>query len=122
MTGVESSAALTAAELHALADEAHANYQAARYQDVVARPTLLAAADFVRWSVGPGDRVQMYAAYASAYGVATKLLTKMGSGDLALLAADRAAGAATETDSTQLRGAAAYHVCLLYTSPSPRDS
>ena len=118
LTGIESSAALTAAELHALADEAHANYQAARYQDVVARlPALLAAADFVRWSAGPGDRVQMYAAYASAYGVATKLLTKMGSGDLALLAADRAAGAATETDSTQLRGAAAYHVaCALLCS------
>ncbi|GAA5202416.1 hypothetical protein GCM10023322_84200 [Rugosimonospora acidiphila] len=62
-------------------------------------------------------------AYASAYAVAAKLLTKLGVGELALLVADRSATAAVEADSLEARGLAAYHVaCALLRLDRPEDT
>ncbi len=61
--------------------------------------------------------------YASAYGVAAKLLTKLGAGDLALLVADRSATAAVDADSLTARGLAAYQVaCALLRADRPEDA
>ncbi len=50
----------------------------------------------------------------SAYVAAAKLVTKLGAGDLAILAADRAANAAVDAQSLAARGMAGYQVtCAL---------
>ena len=60
-----------------------------------------------------GNRESLLA-YVSAYVAGAKLLTKLGSGDLAALAADRAAMAAGATDSLAAQGMAIYQVvCAL---------
>lgn len=104
---------------------AHATYQSAGYEQLIGElPDLLADADVVRQSAEPADRREALLAYVSAYGVVAKLLTKMGAGDLALLAADRCATAAVETESLSARGMAAYQVvCALLTgSARPEDA
>lgn len=91
-----------------LIDGCHRDYQAGRYGEVIARlPALLADID---------QRPASYQ-YVAAYTVTAKLTTKLGAADLAWIAADRAAAAATEIQAPAgvvARGLAAYQVvCAL---------
>lgn len=104
----------SAAELLSRVDSVHQEYQAARYQHVIRLlPDLLTTIDAVPRVTGTG-RPELLRIYISAYIAAAKLLTKLGVTDLAAVAADRAATAATETESLPARGLAAYQiVCAL---------
>jgi transcriptional regulator with XRE-family HTH domain len=103
---------------------AHESYQAARYEQVIGElPGLLGAADALFRLAGSDVRREALLSYVSAYAVAAKLLTKMGAGDLALLAADRCATAAVEAESVAARGIAAYQVvCALLRADRPEDA
>ncbi|MCH6172486.1 helix-turn-helix domain-containing protein [Pseudonocardia alaniniphila] len=83
--------------------QAHLDYQAARYDQVLAAlPSLIAAID--------GDE----AARVAGYTVVAKTLTKIGTFDLALVAADRARTAAGSTGDPTDLGMAVYQVvCAL---------
>jgi hypothetical protein len=100
----------------------HRTYQAARYDDVVtALPSVLAAVEGFPGRRN-GERREALLAYVSAYAVAAKLVTKLGAGDLALLAADRAATAAADAESRSARGMAGYQVaCALLQADQVED-
>ncbi|WP_368667378.1 helix-turn-helix domain-containing protein [Pseudonocardia sp. EV170527-09] len=98
------------AELRRSASEAHSNYQAARYSSVVREvPTLIANADAALQNAGPDDR-EAALSYVETYVVASKLLTKLGVGDLGAVTADRAAMAAGRANSASAQGMAVYQV------------
>lgn len=79
----------------------HRHYQAADYERVIASiPEILSHVD----RLGPTKQ------YISAYVLTAKLATKLGAADMAWVAADRAAIAATEIDEPIARGIAAYQV------------
>ena len=104
--------------------QAHRTYQAARYEDVIGQVTpMLASADrATRGSAAERDE-ELLLGYVSAYVVTAKLLTKLGATDLAMLAADRAATGAMETDSKVARGMAAYQVvCALLRADRSDDA
>lgn len=103
---------------------AHEAYQAARYEELISvLPRLLSTADGVHRAARAAERRESLMGYVSAYVVAAKLLTKMGAGDLALLAADRCATAAVEAESLTARGMAAYQVvCALLRTERPEDA
>jgi transcriptional regulator with XRE-family HTH domain len=103
---------------------AHEAYQAARYEEVIGGlPELLGVADALHRSARGNVRRDALLEYVSAYAVASKLLTKMGAGDLALLAADRCATAAVDAESLAARGMTAYQVvCALLRSDRPEDA
>jgi hypothetical protein len=110
-------------ELNQAVTSAHEAYQAARYEDVIAElPDLLTHADALHRTAFD-ERRDVLLGYSGAYAVAAKLLTKVGAGDLGLLAADRCATAAVEADSMTARGMAAYQVvCALLRSERPEDA
>src|SRR5688500_2980570 len=91
--------------------ELQSAYQAARYDEVLAAlPALIAALD--------GEDPALV---ASGYTVIAKALTKIGSHDLALIAADRAWDAARRSGEPPDFGMAVYQVvCALL--PSPRSA
>jgi transcriptional regulator with XRE-family HTH domain len=101
-------------ELRAHVTETHRLYQAAQYEDVIVRlPDVLSAVESFPGRQN-GLRRESLLAYVSAYVVAAKLVTKLGAGDLAILAADRAANAAVDAQSLAARGMAGYQVtCAL---------
>ena len=101
-------------ELRARVAETHRLYQAAQYEDVIALlPDVLSAVESFPGRQN-GLRRESLLAYVSAYVVAAKLVTKLGAGDLAILAADRAANAAVDAQSLAARGMAGYQVaCAL---------
>lgn len=103
------------AELRRWSVRAHRDYQAARYDAVIQQlPPLLACVDGIHRQAVHPDRREMLLAYVATYVATAKLFTKLGVADLALLAADRAATAAADTDSANARGTAAYQVvCAL---------
>lgn len=111
-------------ELNASVTTAHEAYQAARYEDVIAGlPGLLSNADAWHQRAVGEKRRDALLGYSSAYAVAAKLFTKVGAGDLSLLAADRCASAAVEADSVTARGMAAYQVvCALLRNERPEDA
>ena len=87
--------------------------RAVRRRGVGALPDVLAAVEGFPGRRN-GERREALLAYVSAYAVAAKLVTKLGAGDLALLAADRAATAAVDAESRTARGMAGYQVaCAL---------
>jgi transcriptional regulator with XRE-family HTH domain len=94
--------------------EIHRAYQAAHYdRAAVALPKVLAAADAYDGYGGRNGR-EVYLTRSMVYAVAAKLLTKVGEGHLAWLAADRATHAAMTADSVTAQGVAAYQVvCAL---------
>jgi transcriptional regulator with XRE-family HTH domain len=98
---------------------AHRNYQAGRYERLIDDlPATLLSAEAARSNdeSAAHDRV-------SAYVVAAKLLTKVGAGTFALLAADRSATAAQELESATMKGTAAYQVaCALALIGRPDDA
>jgi hypothetical protein len=99
--------------LRARASHIHQQYQAANYGHVIADlPDLLVAADQAHMASST-DRESLLG-YVSVYVAGAKLLTKVGSGDLAAVAADRAAMAAGATDSPTAQGMSIYQVvCAL---------
>lgn len=98
------------ADLRSAASTTHFDYQAARYSSVVRDiPKLVADADSVLLNTGSDDR-EAALSYVEAYVVASKLLTKLGVGDLGAVTADRAAMAAGRADSPAAQGMAVYQV------------
>jgi hypothetical protein len=124
LLGVEPDQHLDVPGLRASAADAHARYQAANYESViVSLPALLHSADALARSTNGFDRRELLLAYVSVYVVAAKLLTKMGAGDLAMLASDRSATAAIEAESLEAHGMAAYQVvCALLRAERPEDA
>lgn len=110
--------------MHSQVQVAHQQYQDARYERVVHRlPQLLGAVETARRTTPPRQRHEWLMSCVSAYAVTAKLLTKMGAGDLAPLAADRCATAAVEAGSVLARGWAAYQVvCALGRSARLADA
>lgn len=112
---VQPAAAMPLAAVRASVARAHRTYQAAAYHEVIGQiPGVLGTVDAIQRSAADRDREEALLGYVSAYVVAAKLLTKVGAADLAMLAADRAAIKAIESDSDVARGMAAYQVaCAL---------
>ncbi len=108
--------------LHSRAADIHTQYQAANYTRVIRElPELLVAADRVQIS-GNGNREHLLG-YVSVYVVGAKLLTKLGSADLAAVAADRAAMTAGALDSLAAQGMAIYQVvCALLRSDRTEEA
>jgi transcriptional regulator with XRE-family HTH domain len=123
LLGTEKGSSLDLNELRSAVAQAHQTYQAARYEAVIAQlPSMLTSVDHAMRLDAPVDP-EMTLAYVSAYVVAAKLLTKVGAADLAMLAADRAAGKALDTDSSTARGTAAYQVvCALLRADRSDDA
>ena len=97
-------------KLRRSASEAHSNYQAARYASVVRDiPALIANADAALQHAGTDDR-EAALSYVETYVVVSKLLTKLGVGDLGAVTADRAAMAAGRANSPAAQGMAVYQV------------
>lgn len=96
----------------------HRWYQAAQYDAVIRdMPDLLGRADMLRFGIQGADEREVSLAYASAYVVGSKLLTKLGVSDLAAVTADRAAMTAGGIDSPAAHGMAIYQVvCALLRS------
>jgi hypothetical protein len=88
----------------------HSYYQAAKYTGVLRDlPDLLEAADAALVNASGDDR-EAALSYVTVYVVASKLLTKLGVGDLGAVTADRAAMAAGRSDSLVAQGMAIYQV------------
>jgi transcriptional regulator with XRE-family HTH domain len=122
--GFDAEPAMDFTGLRILAADAHRMYQSAEYEPLVSRlPALLSAADSLNSTTRGADRREVLFSYVSSYVVAAKLLTKMGSSDLALLAADRCANAALEVESDEALGMAAYQVvCAFLKADRPEDA
>lgn len=98
------------AELRSATSVTHFDYQAAKYANVIqAIPQLVTDADSALTNAGSDDR-EAALSYVDTYVVASKLLTKLGVGDLGAVAADRAAMAAGRADSPAAQGMAIYQV------------
>lgn len=98
------------AELRTAAAATHHDYQAAKYENAIrAIPQLVTDADSALTNAGLDDR-EAALSYIDTYVVASKLLTKLGVGDLGAVAADRAAMAAGRADSRAAQGMAIYQV------------
>jgi transcriptional regulator with XRE-family HTH domain len=103
-------AAAAVSGLRTAAAEMHSAYQGARYSSVTRDlPGLLEAADAALVSASFDDR-ESALSYVEVYVVASKLLTKLGVGDLGAVTADRAAMTAGRTDSPVAQGMAIYQV------------
>lgn len=124
LLGAEPAPALELSALRTSVATAHRTYQAARYQDVIEQlPDVLRTVDGIHRGQTSEPRSEVLLGYVSAYVVAAKLLTKVGAGDLAMLAADRAATKAMEAESDVARGMAAYQVaCALLRQERPDDA
>ncbi len=97
-------------ELRRTASAAHSDYQAAKYSSVIREvPLLIENADAALRNAGSDDR-EAALSYVETYVVASKLLTKLGVGDLGAVTADRAAMAAGRADSPTAQGMAVYQV------------
>lgn len=97
-------------DLRRIAAETHTDYQAAKYSNVIRTlPRLLESADAALLVAGRDDR-EAALSYVEVYVVASKLMTKLGVGDLGAVTADRAAMAAGRTDSAVAQGMAIYQV------------
>jgi transcriptional regulator with XRE-family HTH domain len=103
---------------------AHRTYQAAHYGAVIDQiAPMLASVDRAARGYAAKRDEELVLGYVSAYVVTAKLLTKLGAPDLAMLAADRAANGAMETDSKVARGMAAYQVvCALLRADRSDDA
>lgn len=104
--------------------QAHRTYQAARYQDVIAQISpMLSRVDRAVRIPGAEHDQELMLGFVSAYVVTAKLLTKVGASELAMIAADRAANKAMETDSLVARGMSAYQVaCALLRADRSDDA
>ncbi|CAM00472.1 transcriptional regulator with XRE-family HTH domain [Saccharopolyspora erythraea NRRL 2338] len=103
------------AEIASLTTEVHQRYQAADYA-AAARilPGLITASDAVVSESGSADLRAALSVQSQAYVAAAKLVTKIGDGQLAWIAADRAVTAAMRADSDILKAMAAYQVACAF--------
>jgi transcriptional regulator with XRE-family HTH domain len=115
LMGTDAEPPCTLAELKQRSVQAHRDYQAARYDSVIEQlPALMLCVDGIHRAGSEQDKREMLLTYVSTYVAAAKLLTKLGVADLAGIAADRAATAASDADSLNARGVTAYQVvCAL---------
>lgn len=113
--GFDDSAAGSPADIKRMTGEVHQRYQAADY-GAAARilPDLIASADRAVDDSGGADLRSSLAVQSEVYVAAAKLVTKIGDGQLAWIAADRAATAAMRADSDIHRAMAAYQVACAF--------
>ena len=111
-------------DLRARIVDAHHRYQAAEYEAVLVDvPSLLSEVDATRYGQTAGDRTEVLLAYTYAYVMASKLLTKLGVTDLAMVSADRAASASLESESSVAKALSAYQVvCALLRADRTDDA
>jgi hypothetical protein len=96
-------------DLRSSASAMHVDYQAAKYKAVIQDlPMILESADSAL--VDSSDDREAALSYVEVYVVASKMLTKLGVGDLGAVTADRAAMAAGRIDSSVAQGMAIYQV------------
>lgn len=102
-------------EIEQLTTDVHQKYQAAEYGNAARlAPRLLTASDAVV-EESPADGLRRALDVQSqAYVAAAKLVTKVGDGQLAWIAADRAATAAVRAESPALKAMAAYQVACAF--------
>ncbi len=108
--GVSPGAAIRVGSLRTAVAHLHASYQAADYTDVAAGlPSLLTDVDRLHAASPPEDR-EAALVYVEAYVLAAKLVTKLGDGELATVAADRCVNVAVVTGSQVAVSLAMYQV------------
>lgn len=105
----------TLGEIEQLTTEVHQRYQAADY-GAAARllPGLIAAGDTLTAQARGEALLRASTVQSQVYVAAAKLVTKVGDGQLAWLAADRSAGAAMRAESEPLKAMAAYQVTCAF--------
>lgn len=125
LLGTAAASSCSLGELRSQVAEAHQDYQSAHYRRLIAKlPGLLVAAERIRCGESTTeDRPKACEVYVSAFVVGAKLVTKFGVTDLSLVAADRAASAASSLDSLFITGLAGYQVaCALLRSDQPEEA
>lgn len=102
-------------EIENLTTEVHQRYQAADY-GAAARllPGLIAVSDAIAAQSTGDELLRTSRVQSQVYVAAAKLVTKVGDGQLAWLAADRAANAAMRAESEPLKAMAAYQVACAF--------
>lgn len=102
-------------EIERLTSEVHQRYQAADYGAAASiLPSLITSADAAVEEAARADLPAALSTQSQVYVAAAKLVTKVGDGQLAWIAADRAATAATRADSPVLKAMAAYQVACAF--------
>lgn len=102
-------------EIEQLTTEVHRRYQAADYGAAASiLPRLITSTDAVVEETGTAELRTALGVQAQAYVAAAKLVTKVGDGQLAWIAADRAATAAMRAESPILKAMAAYQVACAF--------
>lgn len=102
-------------EIEQLTTEVHRRYQAADYGAAAnILPRLITSTDAVVEESSPAELPTALGVQAQAYVAAAKLVTKVGDGQLAWIAADRAATAAMRAESPILKAMAAYQVACAF--------
>lgn len=102
-------------ELAQLTAEVHQYYQAAEYGRAAhLLPRLLTATDAFVEESSPAGRRRALATQSEVYVAAAKLVTKVGDGQLAWIAADRAVTAALRAESDSHKAMAAYQVACAF--------
>lgn len=90
----------------------HSRYQAADYTTVLNDlGPLLTQVERLHAAQPSAPEIEPSLLYVEAYVLAAKLVTKLGDGELAILAADRSATVATQTGSSVATALAMYQVC-----------
>lgn len=102
-------------EIARLTTEVHRRYQAADYGAAASiLPSLIATSDARVAESSGAERFRALTVQNQVYVAAAKLVTKIGDGQLAWIAADRAVNAALQAESETLKAAAAYQVACAF--------
>lgn len=102
-------------EIEELTTEVHQKYQAAEYGHAARLlPRLITASDAMVEETPADGLRRALGVQSQTYVAAAKLVTKVGDGQLAWIAADRAVTAALRADSAALRAMAAYQVACAF--------
>lgn len=102
-------------EIEGLTTEVHRRYQAADYGAAASiLPRLINSAEAVAAEANANDLPRALDVQAQVYVAAAKLVTKVGDGQLAWIAADRAANSAMRSESPILKAMAAYQVACAF--------
>lgn len=103
------------AEIEDLTTEVHHRYQAADYSTATRLlPRLITASDALVEESPVNNLRRVLGVQAQTYVAAAKLVTKVGDGQLAWIAADRAVTAALRADAAALQAMAAYQVACAF--------
>ncbi len=102
-------------EISRLTTEVHQRYQAADYGAAAKiLPSLITTSDAMAAEARGDERLRALAVQNHVYVAAAKLVTKIGDGQLAWIAADRAVNSALQADSELLGAGAAYQVACAF--------